>query len=283
MRSAANGVTILLAAVLSASCGKDSPTGPGGEAGSFSGALKGSYTASRVGTAEFLDNAEDFRIVMVSGANTRQLLNFELFFYEQPAVGVHEVDATSIFAQLNVDYNTYVADSGTLTITTSTSTLIAGTFDISLWSWDAAPVVFRGTFRAVAKNGTFSATYRGAENGATSGGPASFAVTGTRDFVLDMGRPAGWGDIRIVAKGTGRLGVGTYSVGDGVSTSLSATAVATTVSDSEFSSTSGTVTISASSSTSVRGTFSLELANGSGATLQVWGNFTANCPGPRCS
>lgn len=281
----------MVAGMLAIGCGKESPTAPALDPGTFRGTLSGHVSGSRVGTAEFSTSDDNvFAISLTSGTEPNQF-RFSVGMPARPDVGRPEVgtlhyDESAFWGGMFLGGDDFFIDGGTVTITASTATMVSGTFNVTCYdSITDETVTFTGSFSARPEGsefGTFDATYTGATNGSAGGGRAFFAVSAGGDFLLEMQTGANWGHIEIFGDGTGRLGAGSHTVGDGVRTNLRAIVSVDNNTVNDFSSTSGTVNVTASSSTSMQGTFNIDLANGS-ATLNVTGNFTANCPGARCN
>jgi hypothetical protein len=269
-------------------CGGDS-TAPKATAGTFSGTLSGDITGSRSGTAEFSE-ADGFGISMTGGTASNPFA-LQISMEDRPGTGTYEYENFDFEAEMLLGDSEFFSEEGTVTITSSTSTSVKGSFNITFYSFDTdETVTFRGNFTARAEgsgstpvaNGTFSASFTGALSGTVTG-PAYFGSESGGGFALILYNSTGTRAIQIAGSSGGRPGVGTHPVGDGFDTNFYATVVFNNDVENGFESVSGTMTITGSTSSLLSGSFNINLENFDGATARMTGSFKATCPSTSCN
>ena len=287
MRAVVRSMAMVMAGLLVAGCGDS--TGPKTTSGNFSGTLTGDLTGTRSGKAVSSTTGDGF-VVVLAGANASDF-SFSLFFDARPTPGTYTINE-DVFGGISVNDgdDEYDAYEGTVTITTSTTTVVSGTFDVTMESiYTGETVTFKGSFSAKPPAlptggsglGTFTSTFSGNATGTTTGTAFFDVETGT--FLVAMQNAGATRTIALYSEETGRLSSGTYSVGDGIDGSdMYSIAVS---GDNSYFSTGGSVTISSSSASTVAGTFSIDYENvETGAALHITGSFNSKCvPGGTCS
>lgn len=143
-------LALVLALVLSA-CGSDDPTGPGeGASGTFQATLSGDVTASLTGGAMFTTVPGEAFVLNFSTGDASGSMGIELEELGRPGTGTIQLGSSTSGAYgYGVVGNTlFFSESGSVTITSSSSTALVGTFQFEAQTPTADEITVTGTFSA---------------------------------------------------------------------------------------------------------------------------------------